>query len=344
MTKKRKGVVRICVVFIALILLFLFSIVLNINTGSVKISVREILEIVIKRSQENKNAYVIIWKMRLPRLLTAAVLGGALALSGFLLQTFFRNPIAGPYVLGVSAGAKMLLAATTILFTKFVKGNMSLGVTVLVTFLGAMLSMLVVLLFAGYVQSMSVLLVIGVMVSSLCNAATDFMINFANESQIVNLTHWSLGSFSGATWENLAVMSRIIFVTLAVTFCVSKPMSAYQLGEAYAGSVGVNIKLFRIVLILLSSLLSACVIAFAGPIAFVGIAVPHITKLLMRTARPIIMIPAVFLTGSIFCMLCDLVARTLLSPTELSLGTITSAIGAPIVIVLMLRQRKEKVG
>lgn len=236
----------------------------------------------------------------------------------------------------------MLLAATTIAFSKYVKNNMSLGATVTATFFGSMLSMLVVLLFAGYVQNMSVLLVIGVMVSSICNAVTDFMINFANEAQIVNLTHWSLGSFSGAKWDNLKVAAPVVLITWIITFFLSKPMTAYQLGEGYAKSVGVNIKLFRIALVILSSLLSACVIAFAGPIAFVGIAVPHITKLLMNTAKPIVMIPAVFLTGSIFCMFCDLAARTLISPAELSLGTITSIIGAPIVIALMLKQRKAR--
>jgi iron complex transport system permease protein len=272
-------------------------------------------------------------------MLTASVLGGALALSGYLLQTFFRNPIAGPYVLGISAGAKMLLAAVTILCVN-VLPNMPMGMSVAVAFVGSMISMIFVLIFAGRVKNMSVLLVIGIMVSNICSAITDFLINFANEAQIVNLTYWSLGSFSGATWDNVKLASVIVAVTFVLTILVSKPMSAYQLGEGYAQSMGVNIKLFRVCLIVLSSLLSACVTAIAGPIAFVGIAVPHITRLLMKTAKPIMMIPAVFLTGSVFCMLCDLCARTILAPSELSLGTVTSIVGAPVVISLMLKQRK----
>lgn len=168
------------------------------------------------------------------------------------------------------------------------------------------------------------------------------MINFANEAQIVNLTHWSLGTFSGASWTNLKAATVLILITFILTFLTAKPMSAYQLGEDYAKSMGINIKIFRIILITLASMLSACVTAFAGPIAFVGIAVPHITKLLFGTAKPIVMIPAVTMCGSIFCMACDLIARTALAPSELSIGTVTSVIGAPIVIWLMVGRKHER--
>jgi iron complex transport system permease protein len=336
---KEKKRLRYAFAFGALVALLLFALVANINTGSVHISIRRIFEIIVLRDRTDATSYAIIWKIRLPRMMTAAILGGALALSGFLLQTFFRNPIAGPYVLGISAGAKMLLAIVTILLAGVIK-TMPVGLTVVVTFIGSMLSMAIVLVFAGRVRNMSVLLVIGIMVSNICSAITDFLINFANEAQIVNLTYWSLGSFSGASWETVRYSAVIVSVTFVLTVFASKPMSAYQLGEAYAASMGVHVKMFRIVLIVLSSVLSACVTAFAGPIAFVGIAVPHITKLLFKTSKPIIMIPAVFLTGSVFCMLCDLCARTLLAPTELSLGTVTSIVGAPVVISLMLKQRK----
>ena len=341
MKEKSRDYLRFSVAFAALLVLLVVAIVMNINTGSVKLSVPEIINIIVKKSSEDATGYAIVWKIRLPRLLCAAVLGGALALSGFLLQSFFRNPIAGPYVLGISAGAKMLLAAATILYADIL-GNMGIGMSVGVTFAGSMISMLCVLLFAGYVQNMSVLLVIGIMVSNICNAITDFLINFANEADIVNLTHWSLGSFSAASWDNLYVAAPLVLITLVITMLVTKPMAAYMLGEGYAQSMGVNVKVFRIVLIILSSMLSAIVTAFAGPIAFVGIAVPHITRLFMKTAKPVVMVPAVFLTGSIFCLFCDLAARTLLSPVELSLGTVTSVVGAPIVISLMLRQRMEK--
>ena len=338
---EKKRIIRYGAAFISLAVLFVIILVASINTGSVHISVMEIINILLKRTGEEAAAYSIIWKIRLPRLLMAAVLGGALALSGYLMQTFFRNPIAGPYVLGISSGAKMVLAVVTIIWSGHI-ASMPVSLNVLTSFAGSMLCMLFVLFFAGKVKSMATLLVVGVMIGNICSAVTDFMINFANEAQIVNLTHWSLGTFSGASWTNLKAATVLILITFILTFLTAKPMSAYQLGEDYAKSMGINIKIFRIMLITLASMLSACVTAFAGPIAFVGIAVPHITKLLFGTAKPIVMIPAVTMCGSIFCMACDLIARTALAPSELSIGTVTSVIGAPIVIWLMVGRKHER--
>lgn len=338
---EKKRIIRYGAAFISLAVLFVIILVASINTGSVHISVMEIINILLKRTGEEAAAYSIIWKIRLPRLLMAAVLGGALALSGYLMQTFFRNPIAGPYVLGISSGAKMVLAVVTIIWSGHI-ASMPVSLNVLTSFAGSMLCMLFVLFFAGKVKSMATLLVVGVMIGNICSAVTDFMINFANEAQIVNLTHWSLGTFSGASWTNLKAATVLILITFILTFLTTKPMSAYQLGEDYAKSMGINIKIFRIILITLASMLSACVTAFAGPIAFVGIAVPHITKLLFGTAKPIVMIPAVTMCGSIFCMACDLIARTALAPSELSIGTVTSVIGAPIVIWLMVGRKHER--
>ena len=338
---EKKRIIRYGAAFISLAVLFVIILIASINTGSVHISVMEIINILLKRTGEEAAAYSIIWKIRLPRLLMAAVLGGALALSGYLMQTFFRNPIAGPYVLGISSGAKMVLAVVTIIWSGHIS-SMPVSLNVLTSFAGSMLCMLFVLFFAGKVKSMATLLVVGVMIGNICSAVTDFMINFANEAQIVNLTHWSLGTFSGASWTNLKAATVLILITFILTFLTAKPMSAYQLGEDYAKSMGINIKIFRIILITLASMLSACVTAFAGPIAFVGIAVPHITKLLFGTSKPIVMIPAVTMCGSIFCMACDLIARTALAPSELSIGTVTSVIGAPIVIWLMVGRKHER--
>lgn len=338
---EKKRIIRYGAAFISLAVLFVIILIASINTGSVHISVMEIINILLKRTGEEAAAYSIIWKIRLPRLLMAAVLGGALALSGYLMQTFFRNPIAGPYVLGISSGAKMVLAVVTIIWSGHI-ASMPVSLNVLTSFAGSMLCMLFVLFFAGKVKSMATLLVVGVMIGNICSAVTDFMINFANEAQIVNLTHWSLGTFSGASWTNLKAATVLILITFILTFLTAKPMSAYQLGEDYAKSMGINIKIFRIILITLASMLSACVTAFAGPIAFVGIAVPHITKLLFGTAKPIVMIPAVTMCGSLFCMACDLIARTALAPSELSIGTVTSVIGAPIVIWLMVGRKHER--
>ena len=336
-----RNTARYCVVFLAFFVLFAVAVIWNIRSGSVSISVKEIIDILFFGNTENTVAYNVIWKIRLPRLLLASLLGGALSLSGFLIQTFFRNPIAGPFVLGISSGAKMFLAIVTILMNG-IFSRMPLSITVISSFVGSLLSLLLVLLFTGRVKNMSMLLVIGIMISYICSAVTDLLINFANESDIVNLTHWSLGSFSAASWQDVRISAYIIIPALIVVFLMSKPMSAYALGEEYSRSLGLNIKLFRVILILLTGVMSSCVVAFAGPISFVGIAVPHICRMLLKTSKPILMIPASFFCGAFFCVICDLAARTLFSPTELSISTVTSVIGAPIVIWLMISRRRNE--
>ncbi|MBQ8663066.1 MAG: iron ABC transporter permease [Eubacterium sp.] len=320
-------------------LLFCFIIVLNINIGSVHISVKEIIGILFLKTGEGDVNYNIIWSIRLPRIFMAAILGGALSLAGFLLQTFFNNPIAGPYILGISSGAKMVVALVMIVFLERL-GSVSSLMMVAAAFIGSMMSIGFVLLLARKIKNMAVLLVGGIMISYICSAITDFVITFANDSDIINLHSWSMGSFSGSSWDNLRLATIIILITFFITFFIAKPIGAFQMGEAYAQSMGVNIKVFRVALILLSSVLAATVTAFAGPISFVGIAVPHLIKRGLNTAKPLIVIPATFIGGSVFCMFCDLVARTAFAPTELNISTVTSIFGAPVVITMLLRRHK----
>ncbi len=331
---------RYTMVFITMAILFFIIVVLNINTGNVHISVAKILKILFLRDGEAVE-YNIIWKIRLPRILMAALLGGALSLSGFLLQTFFANPIAGPFVLGISSGAKMAVAMTMIVFLKYI-GTFSSYTLVMAAFIGALISTGFILLMSKKIHHMASLLVGGIMIGYICSAITDFVVTFADDSDIVNLHGWSQGSFSGTSWSNIQVAAVIVGITVIFTFFLSKPIGAYQLGEGYAQSMGVNIKLFRVALILLSSILSACVTAFAGPISFVGIAVPFLTRKAFGTARPLIIIPGTFFAGAVFCMLCDLIARMVLAPTELNISTVTSILGAPIVIYMMLKREKGR--
>lgn len=331
---------RYTMVFITMAILFFIIVVLNINTGNVHISVAKILKILFLRDGEAVE-YNIIWKIRLPRILMAALLGGALSLSGFLLQTFFSNPIAGPFVLGISSGSKMAVAMTMIVFLKYI-GTFSSYTLVMAAFIGALISTGFILLMSKKIHHMASLLVGGIMIGYICSAITDFVVTFADDSDIVNLHGWSQGSFSGTSWSNIQVAALIVGITVIFTFFLSKPIGAYQLGEGYAQSMGVNIKLFRVALILLSSILSACVTAFAGPISFVGIAVPFLTRKAFGTARPLIIIPGTFFAGAVFCMLCDLIARKVLAPTELNISTVTSILGAPIVIYMMLKREKGR--
>ena len=279
--------------FIILIVLLLVFIFWNINSGSISISLKDIFQILFHKNGD-ETAYNIVWEIRLPRILAAVILGGALSVSGFLLQTFFGNPIAGPFVLGISSGAKLIVALTMIyLLGKSMVATS--GLMILAAFTGSLISMGFVLLISRKVKQMSMLVVSGIMIGYICSAITDFVVTFADDSNIVNLHNWSLGSFSGTSWDNVSVMAVVVFAALFLTFLMSKPISAYQLGEGYAQNMGVNIKAFRIALILLSSILSACVTAFAGPISFVGIAVPHLIKSLMKTSKPLLVIPGCFL-------------------------------------------------
>ena len=340
MENKLRRNTRYGCVFLALVIALAAIIVLNINIGSVPISVQEIARILFKR-EGDPTQMSIIWKIRLPRMLMAAILGGALSPSGFLLQTFFANPIAGPFVLGISSGAKMVVALTMIYFLERFR-VVSSWTMVAAAFIGSLMSVGFILLLSRKLRHMAILLVAGIMIGYICSAVTDFVITFAEDSDIINLHGWSQGSFSGMSWENVGIAAIIVGITGFAVFLLSKPIGAYQLGENYAQSMGVNIKLFRVALIALSSVLSACVTAFAGPISFVGIAVPHLVKRFLNTSKPIVVIPATFLGGAVFCMACDLIARTAFAPTELNISTVTSIFGAPVVIGMMLKRHKEK--
>ncbi len=338
MIHEKKSFLRVPVTFLLLAAALSALIVWNVNAGSVQLTVPEVFRILFLK-QGDQTSRDIIWQIRLPRILAAGILGGALSVAGFLLQTFFRNPIAGPFVLGISAGSKLTVSFVMI----FLLGRghtLSSAGMVSAAFAGAMLSTGFMITASGKVRSMSMLVICGVMVSYICSAITDFVIAFADDSDIVNLHNWSMGSFASVSWNKIGIMTAVILPSLLFVFLLSKPAGAYQLGEEYAQSVGVNIRLFRICLILLSSLLSATVTAFAGPVSFVGIAVPHLVKNLMGTSRPVLMTPACFLGGAVFCLFSDLIARTLYSPMELSVSSVTALFGAPVVIWLMIRKEK----
>ena len=331
--------VRIAGAFLLLIMLLLLSLIWSICSGSVSVPIMEFLQ-ELREPKLRGMAWTIIWEIRLPRALAALILGGALALSGYLLQTFFHNPIAGPFVLGISSGSKLLVA---LVMVGFLEWNITInsGMLVAAAFAGALLSMLFVLLVARKMEQMAMLIVGGVMIGYICSAITDFVVTFASDADIVNLHNWSRGSFSGMTWENVAVMAGVTFVSAAAVFLLSKPIGAYQMGETYAKSMGVNVAHLRFFMVILSSILSGCVAAFAGPVSFVGIAVPHLIRWLFADTRPLVLIPGCFLGGSVFCLFSDWLARTIVAPTELSISTVTAVFGAPVVIFVMMRKHRK---
>ena len=338
---KQNGTKRLTISYLALTAALLALFMLNIFCGSTALSPKDILSTLFGAGN-NALAQKIIFGLRLPRAAMVVLLGAALSVAGYLLQTFFANPIAGPFVMGISSGAKLAVALVMVLFLNYGLLTSS-AVLILAAFAGAMAAMAFVLAAARRVQRMSILVICGVMIGYICSAITEFVVAFAQDSSIVNLHNWSQGSFSGMTWGNVRTAALVVLPAMAAAFCLAKPMAAYQMGEAYARSVGVDVRRFSRLLVLLSSLLAACVTAFAGPISFVGIAVPHLVKQLFGSARPLVVLPGCCLGGAAFCLLCDLIARSMFAPTELSISAVTAVFGAPVVIWLLVRRGQEGV-
>ena len=313
---------RYIIIYIILALLTLLLFGLNIISGSVK-----------------SPSMRIIMEIRMPRALAALLLGGSLSLSGYLLQVFFSNPIAGPYVLGISHGAKLMVAVSMIFALQAGLRPGSL-LMIAAAFSGAALVTGFILIISSRVRKMSALIISGIMVGYICSAATDFLVAFADDADIINLHNWSMGSFSGMSWGNVYVIAVSALVGLALVVFLSKPVYAYQMGEAYAENLGVPVRLIRVFMILISGYLSAMVTAFAGPVSFVGIAVPHVVRKLFGTSGTLVLVPGIFLSGAAFSLFCDLIARTVFAPTELSISSVTALFGAPVVIVMLLERQR----
>jgi iron complex transport system permease protein len=316
-----------------------FMFILNIGLGSVKISLRNIINAIFSHSNGQESIYRnIIWQIRLPRSLASILGGAALGLSGLLLQVLFRNPLADPFILGISSGAS-LFAGLIILSGVLIGWNAAMPfLLIIAAFIGAMAVMSVVLAVARKIKNIVTLLIIGIMVGYLCNAITNLMIAFAQKEQLHMFTIWTLGSFSGFSWFQVILLALTTIPLFGVAMIICKPLNALLLGEDYARSMGVNIKQLRLFIILISCILSGAITAFAGPIAFIGLAVPYIARLSCKTSDNRLLVPITVLLGAFLTSLCDLIARISFAPVELPISVITSFFGVPIVILLLLRR------
>jgi len=319
-------------------LLLFTSFTLNLVTGSVDINFLDIFRIVSQHITDSTNGF-IVWKIRIPRSI-AAVLGGAyLATSGLLLQVFFRNPIVGPYILGISSGATLMVSVVMLSTLSFGLAGISPYLTVIAAFGGAYFVMMIILVVARKVKNNITLLIIGLMMGYTCHAITSILIAFAESEKIKGFTLWQLGSFSGFSWNEVYLLIFLGGLLFSGVYLLSKPLNALLLGEDYASSMGVNIKLFRLLILLVSCALAGMVTAFAGPVAFVGLAVPHMARLVFGTSDNKLLIPGVALLGGIVTSICDLIARQLFSPVEIPVSAITAFFGAPVVISLLLKKK-----
>ena len=329
--------------FILLIIVLVVLFFTNISLGSVSIPVKEIINSFLGNTMQKDSWEIILWNFRLPKAFTAILVGMALSISGLLMQTLFRNPLAGPYVLGLSSGAS-LGVAFVILGAGFLPSFLaniflsSYGI-VLASAIGSAFVLIAVLAVSQRLKDTMAILIVGLMFGSLTSAVVSVLSYFSTAEQLQKFTFWSLGSLANLSWNEVSLLFIITAIGIILSFLVIKPLDALLLGEKYAKSLGVNFKKTRYIIIFATSILAGSITAFVGPIAFIGLAVPHIAKLLFQTSNHFILFWSTLLIGAIILLFCDIIAQCPGYDITLPINAVTSIIGAPIVIWLLVRKR-----
>lgn len=329
-------------IFLSVLLVILFF--LNISFGSVSIPFEDILKSLLGGNSSKESWQTIILNFRLPKAVTAILVGSGLSICGLLMQTLFRNPLAGPFVLGISSGASLgvalLILGSSLFGGALLTASISNWSLPIAASLGAFLVLSAVIITANRVRNTMSILIIGLMFGSLTSAVISVLAYFSEAEQIQQYLFWSFGSLGNLTWNEILVFGLIYLIGITATFSIIKPLNSYLLGENYAKSLGINIKKSRNIILLITSLLTGVITAFSGPIAFVGLAVPHIAKMVFSTSNHKILVPATALIGAIVLLICDIIAQLPTSEFTLPINAITSLFGAPVVIWLLVRKKK----
>jgi len=330
--------------FVVLLLILVACFILNISLGSVSIPFSATFEVLFGGTLKNQSWEYIIWNYRIPKAFTAILVGSGLALSGLLMQTLFRNPLAGPFVLGISSGAS-LGAALLIMGSTLFSGVLSFGLIndislVVASSLGSFMVLLAVIGIAAKVKDTMALLIIGLMFGSITTAIVSVLSYFTNAEKLQQFIYWSFGSLGNLSWSQLSVLGSIVAIGILIGSISIKALNAFLLGENYARSLGVDLNKSRYLIIIATGLLAGSITAFAGPIAFIGLAVPHLTRQLFSTTDHKILIPAVLIYGAMLMLLCDTAAQVPNSASVLPINAITSILGAPVVIWLLVKMRR----
>jgi len=318
----------------------LLLVVIDICLGSVYIPVKSILYSILGTEELKESWKIILYEIRIPRVLTTLVVGSGLSVSGLIMQSLFRNPLAGPYVLGISSGASLGVAITVL-------AGISLGLSVLdgvVTLLAAMLGsgfvFIIILIAANRVRSSISLLIIGLMTASITGAIVSVLQYFSKAEDIQLYLLWTFGNLSSTSYQDLKILIPLVLGGIFLSWIYMKPLNAYLLGEEYATTLGINIKVFRRVIIISASIIAGSITAYCGPIAFLGIAVPHLTRLTVQSANHKILIPASALFGIILLLVCDIISQLPGSSYTLPINAVTSLIGAPVIIWVVISKGK----
>lgn len=323
-------------------MLFLF--VINISLGSVSIPVKEVFGSLTGGIASKETWEYILINYRLPKAIAAILVGMGLSISGLLMQTLFRNPLAGPYVLGLSSGASLGVATVILgaaLLPPFLATLLlsSYGI-ILASSLGSFIVLLAVLAVSHRLRDTMAILIVGLMFGSLTSAIVGTLTYFSTAEQLQKFTFWSLGNLGNLSWTSISLLTICVAIGLLLSLFSIKPLNSLLLGENYAKSLGLNYKKSRLIIIFATSILAGSITAFAGPIAFIGLAVPHIAKLVFQTSNHTILFWSTILFGAIIMLICDSISQLPGSDLTLPINAVTSIFGAPIVIWLLIRKRK----
>jgi iron complex transport system permease protein len=312
--------------------------------GTVSIPTSDIIAIIFGDTTIKESWQTIILDFRIPKAITAILVGSGLSISGLLMQTLFRNPLAGPFVLGISSGASLgvalLILGTSVFGGYFLASAFSNWTIAIASSIGSFLVLSAVIIAANKVKNTMSILIIGLMFGSFTAAIISVLSYFSEAEQIQQYIFWSFGSLGNLSWDEILVFTSIYLIGILGVFFIIKPLNSFLLGENYAKSLGVNVKRSRLIILIITSLLTGVITAFTGPIAFIGLAVPHLAKLLFTTSNHKILIPATAISGAIILLICDIIAQLPTSEYMLPINAITSLFGAPIVIWLLIRKKK----
>ena len=334
---------RFTFLFTLLIVLLFVALVLNISFGQVAIPIKEVFKSLFGSSASKETWEYIIINFRLPKAITAILVGIGLSTAGLLMQTLFRNPLAGPYVLGLSSGSSLgvafVILGASVLPIAFAETLVSSFGIIIASCLGSFLVLLLVILVSQKLRDTATILIVGLMFSSFTSAIVSVLTYFSTAEQLQKFTFWSMGSLGNLSWENIALLAVAVTLGLVMSLFSIKSLDALLLGENYAKSMGLNIQKSRYIIIIATSILAGSITAFAGPIAFVGLAVPHVSKLVFQTSNHKILFWSTILTGAIIMLLCDMISQMPGMDFTLPINAITSIIGAPVVIWLLVRKR-----
>lgn len=330
--------------FLLLLIAMVFLFLVNVSLGSVAIPLKEIANGLFAKPMIKESWEIILWNFRIPKAITAVLVGIGLSISGLLMQTLFRNPLAGPYVLGLSSGASLgvafIVLGTVFLPSSIATFFLSNYGLVIASSLGSFFVLLAVLLVSQQLKDTMAILIVGLMFGSFTSAIVSVLSYFTSAEKLQKFTFWSMGSISNLSWNEISLLTLFVGIGIGISFMVIKPLNALLLGEKYAQSIGINYKKTRFIIIIATSILAGSITAFAGPIAFIGLAVPHIAKLLFQTSNHFVLFWSTLLLGAIVMLCCDTIAQVPGNDITLPINAITSVMGAPVVIWLLVRKKR----